>query len=317
MVRMILRRLGVAAITFTLASVLIFLLVDLAPGDPAKLLAERRYGANTTVENVAQVRSELGLDRSAAERYLSWIGHALRGDFGNSFQNGRLVAQDLTEKVGVTVILILCAAVFALLLGVLLAGLGAWRPGGWIDRATRGVAMAGVSVPMFFLGPLLLLAFALKSPLFPAIGESGPASWVLPAVTLGCSSAAIFAIVTRVLVEEAMTQQYVITSRSVGALPGAVLVRDVLPNIAPQAVTVFLTQVGFTLLPGTTIVETIFAWPGIGDYFLRGLLFRDFPVMQAVLLLFVVVLIVLNLMADLVQGVLDPRVRRSLRKGTT
>ncbi|WP_236794215.1 ABC transporter permease [Amycolatopsis sp. GM8] len=313
---MIVRRVGVAVITFVLASVLIFLLVDLAPGDPAKLLAERRFGATSTMENVAQVRAELGLDRSAPERYLSWIGHAFRGDFGSSFQNGRSVAHDLADKVGVSLILVLCAALVALVLGVLLAGLGAWRPGGWIDRATRGVAMTGVSVPTFFLGPLLLLAFTLKAPVFPAIGESGPPSWVLPALTLGCGSAAIFAIVVRVLVEEAMTQQYVITGRSVGALPGAVLVRDVLPNIAPQAVTVFLTQIGFTVLPGLTIVETIFAWPGIGDYFLRGLLFRDFPVIQAVLLLFVVVLIVLNLVADLIQGILDPRVRRSLREGT-
>lgn len=316
MLRLIARRLGVATVTFFVASVLIFLLVDLAPGDPSKLLAERRYGSKATTGVVAQVRAELGLDQSMVERYLSWIGNAFSGDFGHSFQNDRPVAADLAERIGVSSILIVSAAVVALLLGVLLAGLGAWRADGWVDRGTRAIAMLGVSMPMFFLGPLLLLAFALKLALFPAIGETGPPSWVLPALTLGASSAAIFAIVVRVLIEEAMTQQYVVTGRSVGNTSGALLVRDALPNVAPQAATIFLTQVGFTLLPGTLVVETIFAWPGIGDYFLRAILFRDLPVMQAVLLLFVVVLIGLNLAADVIQGVLDPRVRRSLREGS-
>src|SRR5690606_12101626 len=118
-------------------SVLIFLLVDLAPGDPAKLLAERRYGSKATTDVVAEVRAELGTDRSLPERYLHWIGNALSGDFGNSFQNDRPVATDLLDRVGVSAALILSAAVFALILGVLLVGLGAWRAGGWIDRLTR------------------------------------------------------------------------------------------------------------------------------------------------------------------------------------
>lgn len=316
MLRLIARRLGAAALTFFVGSVLIFLLVDLAPGDPAKLLAERRYGSKATHEVVARVRAELGLDRSIPERYWAWIQDALSGDFGRSFQNDRPVAVDLAERVGVSSVLVLSAAVVALILGVILVGLGAWRAGGWVDRGTRAAALLGVSMPMFFLGPLLLLAFALKLAIFPSIGESGPPSWVLPALTLGCSSAAIFAIVVRVLIEDAMTQQYVVTGRSLGHRSGTLLIRDALPNVAPQAATVFLTQVGFTLLPGTLVVETVFAWPGIGDYFLRAILFRDFPVMQAVLLLFIVVLIGLNLAADLIQGALDPRVRRSLQKGS-
>lgn len=316
MLRLIVRRLGAATLTFGVGSVLIFLLVDLAPGDPAKLLAERRYGSKATADVVAQVRSDLGLDQSMPERYLSWIQNAFSGNFGNSFQNDRPIATDLAERAGFSAVLILSAAVVALVLGVFLVGLGAWRAGGWVDRGTQALALVGVSMPMFFLGPLLLLAFALKLRILPSIGESGPPSWVLPALTLGCSSAAIFAIVVRVLIDEAMTQQYVVTGRSVGLRPGELLIRDAVPNVAPQAATVFLTQVGFTLLPGTLVVETIFAWPGLGDYFLRAILFRDFPVMQAVLLLFVVVLIGLNLAADLLHGVLDPRVRRSLQKGS-
>lgn len=317
MLLLIARRLGAATVTFFVSSVMIFLLVYLAPGDPAKLLAERRYGTKATRDVVAQVRSELGLDQSMPERYLHWIRDVLFGDFGHSYQNARPVATDLMERIGASSILILSGAVVSLIVGILLVGLGAWRAGGWVDRGTRAVALIGVSMPMFFLSALLLLAFALKLAIFPAIGESGPPTWVLPAVALGCSSGAIFALVVRVLIEEALTQQYVVTARSVGARNGALLIRDVVPNVAPQAATVFITQVGFTLLPGTLVVETIFAWPGVGDYFLRGILFRDFPVMQAVLLLFVVVLIGLNLVADLIQSVLDPRVRRSLQKGST
>jgi peptide/nickel transport system permease protein len=314
MQRLLLRRAGFALLTLVVATVTIFLLIELAPGHVEKLVAERRAGTAATAETVAQVRAELGLDQPLPQRYVTWVADATTGNLGESMETGRPVAEDIGARAGKTFVLVGAAAVIAFPLGLGLAVLGAWRPNSLVDRLTRGIAIGGVSLPMFFLGALLIIVFGLKLAWFPTVGAAGPRSWVLPAVALGLSSAAIVSLVVRVLLEEAMSQPYIVTGRSRGASRTRLLFRDAFPNVAGQTVTVFLTQVGFTMVPGTIVVETIFAWHGVGEYFLRAVLFRDFPVMQAVLLLFVLLLVVLNLSADLIQAALDPRIRRSLRE---
>jgi peptide/nickel transport system permease protein len=309
----IVRRLILTAGTFAAASILIFALIQLAPGHVERLVAEQEGGGAATFKTVQAVRRELGLDKSYPERYALWLSRSLRGDFEFSFRTGRSITQDLLERSGHTFSLIVCAAAFAGLAGAGSAFLATAYSYGPVDHALRGLAIASIAIPMFYLGAILILVFGLQLALLPIIGDVGPASWILPAVTLGTGPAAIVSLVARVLLEREMGSQYVVTARSRGAGRLELLFVEALPNTVGLIVTALLTQVGFNMLPGTIVVERVFAWDGVGSYFLQAVLFRDFPVMQAVLLLFVAVVMVLSLIADTVQFLADPRLRRGLQ----
>lgn len=309
------RRFALSAATFVAASVLIFALVQLAPGHVERLVAEQEAGGTASVKTVQAVRHELGLDRSYAERYTAWLSRSLRGDLGVSFRTGRSIRRDLVEGAGRTFTLLVCAAAFAALAGIGSAFLAAAYPYGSLDHAIRGAAVASIAVPMFYLGAILILVFGLQWALLPIIGDVGPSSWILPAITLGAGPAAIVSLVTRVHLEREMGSQYVVTARSRGAGRVELLFVEALPNLVGQTMTALLTQVGFNMLPGTIVVERVFAWDGIGNYFLQAVLFRDFPVMQAILLLFVAVVMILSLIADTIQFLADPRLRRGMQAG--
>jgi peptide/nickel transport system permease protein len=313
----ILRRLALAAATFAAASVVIFLLIQLAPGHVERLVAEQEAGGAATMKTVQEARHELGLDKSYPERYALWLTRSLRGDLGLSFRTGRSIRQDLLDRSGQTLILMACATIFAAVVGVGSAFLAAAHPYGLVDHALRGLAVASVAIPMFYLGAILILIFGLQLAMLPIIGDTGPPSWILPAVTLGVAPAAVVSLVARVLLEREMQSQYIVTARSRGAGHLRLLLVEALPNIVGQTTTALLTQVGFTMLPATIVVERVFAWDGVGSYFLQAVLFRDFPVMQAVLLLFVAVVMVLSLIADAIQYLADPRLRHGLYGGVT
>jgi peptide/nickel transport system permease protein len=305
------RRFALTGLSFALATILIFALIQLAPGHVERLIAEQEAGGAATTLTVQQVRQELGLDQPYPERYALWLSHSLHGDLGTSFRTGRPVFADLVDRSGQTLTLIVLAAIFAAVVGVGSALLATAHPYGLVDRAIRALAVAAISVPMFYLAAVLILVFGLQLAILPIIGDTGPASWVLPPIALGVAPAAVVSLVARVLLEREMASQYVVTARSRGASRLRVILREALPNIAPQTATTLLTQVGFQMLPGTIVAETVFAWNGIGSYFLQAVLFRDFPVMQSVLLLFVATVIVLNLLADAIQTLADPRMRRA------
>ncbi len=311
--RFIIRRLGTSLLVLAVSSVVIFLLVASAPGDPAQLVAERQsFGADR--ETVERVRKELGLDRPLPVQYIDWIGDIAVGDLGTSLKTQTDIGSDLAERVPVTARLLIGAAVFALVAGCGLAVLGTFWPGGFVDRMSRPLALLSVSIPSFYLAALLVLLFAVGLRWLPSQGDSGLRSSLLPWFTLGLAPAAVMARVVRVALAESMSRPYVTTALSKGRKRREIVIRDAVPNIAVPTMTAFAAQVGL-MVTGAIVVESIFSWQGASAYFLEAVRFRDFPVMQVWLLLFAAAFIVLNTFVDIASRAIDPRLRRAMAEG--
>lgn len=308
MIHFISKRLKHSLVLLFLASVVCFTLVVSAPGNVAVLIAELR-GAVAVPGYVAQVEEEIGLNKPLLMRYVDWFGDAVTGDFGISYRTGQAVSADLPHRMMVTGTLIAGSAVIATLLSLLLGFLGAFWPYKLPDRVSRGLALIGASTPTFFVGALMIYGFSVTFQLFPSFGFNGPVSWVLPWLTVAVLPAAVLSRVVRVGLEEAMTSPYVLTAKSKGLGRTAILFREALPNITPVFINALGTQVGLMTATGI-IVEPLFAWQGVGDYFLAGVRFRDFMVVQACLLIFLTFFIVVNLIVDLAVLMTDPRIRR-------
>jgi peptide/nickel transport system permease protein len=308
MLRFIRRRLQHAVILLFMASLVCFTLVVSAPGNVAVLISELR-GAIGQPGYVEQVEEEIGLNDPLLVRYGSWLGDTVRGDFGISYRTGREVNTDILTRISVTGTLVAGGAVVAALLGLVLGLIGALWPYGVLDRLTRLVALFGASTPTFFVGALLIFAFSVLLRIFPSFGFAGPSSWMLPWFSVAVLPIAVLSRVVRVGLEEAMASPYVLTARSKGLGRLAILFQEALPNITPVFINALGTQIG--LMTATAIiVEPLFAWQGIGDYFLNGVRFRDFMVVQACLLLFLSFFILVNLIVDLAVMATDPRIRR-------
>lgn len=308
MIHFISKRLKHSLVLLFLASVVCFTLVVSAPGNVAVLIAELR-GAVAVPGYVAQVAEEIGLNKPLLMRYVDWLGDAVRGDFGISYRTGQAVSADLPQRMMVTGTLIAGSALIATLLSLLLGFLGAFWPYKLPDRVSRGLALIGASTPTFFVGALMIYGFSVTFQLLPSFGFNGPISWVLPWLTVAVLPAAVLSRVVRVGLEEAMTSPYVLTAKSKGLGRSAILFREALPNITPVFINALGTQVGLMTATGI-IVEPLFAWQGVGDYFLAGVRFRDFMVVQACLLIFLTFFIVVNLVVDLAVLMTDPRIRR-------
>lgn len=291
-----------------MASVVCFTLVVSAPGNVAVLIAELR-GAIGVPGAVEQISEEIGLNKPLLVRYVDWLGDAVRGDFGISYRTGQEVSADLPKRMFVTGTLVAGSAVIATLLSLVLGFLGALWPYKLPDRASRGLALLGASTPTFFVGALMIYGFSVTFQLFPSFGFNGPESWILPWLTVAVLPAAVLSRVVRVGLEEAMASPYVLTAKSKGLGRIAILFKEALPNITPVFINALGTQVGLMTATGI-IVEPLFAWQGIGDYFLAGVRFRDFMVVQACLLIFLTFFIVVNLIVDLAVLMTDPRIRR-------
>ncbi|MER9375857.1 ABC transporter permease [Mesorhizobium sp. M0189] len=308
MIHFISKRLKHSLVLLFMASLVCFTLVVSAPGNVAVLIAELR-GAVATPGYVEKVAEEIGLHKPLLMRYAGWLGDAVRGDFGISYRTGQEVSADLPKRMLVTGTLIGGSGVVATLLGLALGFLGAFWPYALPDRVSRGLALLGASTPTFFVGALMIYGFSVTFQLFPSFGFGGPESWVLPWVTVAVLPAAVLSRVVRVGLEEAMASPFVLTAKSKGLGRTAILFRDALPNIIPVFINALGTQVG--LMTATAIiVEPLFAWQGVGDYFLQGVKFRDFMVVQACLLIFLAFFIVVNLIVDLAVLMTDPRIRR-------
>lgn len=308
MIQFIGKRLQHSLILLFLASVVCFTLVVSAPGNVAVLIAELR-GAIGTPGYVEQIEEEIGLNKPLPVRYADWLGDAVKGDFGISYRTGEEVSAGLVKRLSVTGTLIAGGAVVATLVSIGLGFIGAFWPYRAADRATRVMALFGASTPTFFVGALLIFGFSVTFRIFPSFGFSGPVSWVLPWIAVAILPAAVLSRVVRVGLEEAMVSPYVLTARSKGLGRIRILFRDALPNITPVYINALGTQVG--LMTATAIiVEPLFAWQGLGDYFLNGVRFRDFMVVQACLLIFLTFFIVVNVIVDLAVMATDPRIRR-------
>ncbi|HYR41137.1 MAG TPA: ABC transporter permease [Methylomirabilota bacterium] len=308
-----LRRLFLALPVLFGVSVLVFAVLHLAPGDPAAIM----LGAQATKEDVVRLHRDLGLDQPLVIQYVRWMGHVLQGDLGRSIPLGRAVLPEVLLRFKATLVLTAGALLIAILLGLAAGIVSAVKQYTWLDRISMGVAVTGVSLPVFWTGIMLILLFALQLRWFPSSGMSSPygsgvadVMWhlVLPAVTLGTASAAALARLTRSSVLEIIRQDYVRSARAKGLAERAVIARHVLKNAINPIITVLGLQVGF-LLGGAILTETVFSWPGLGSMMVRAIQARDYPLVQGGVLLIATTFVLVNLVVDLLYAVFDPRIR--------
>ncbi|MDA0675510.1 MAG: ABC transporter permease [Proteobacteria bacterium] len=314
-------------------SVVVFLMMTLTPGDPVDLMIGDAY---STPEQRESMRRDMGLDRPAHERFVLFLGNAASGEFGTSFHHRRPVSQVILERVPATIELTLAAMLIALVVGIGLGVLAAvWRDTTF-DRLATSAALLGVSMPGFWFGILLILLFAVGLGVLPVSGRIGFASEVpfvtgfllvdsllagnvgsfldalrhlaLPAITLGLAMSALLMRVTRSAMIEVLTQDYITFAEAKGLSRRRILFLHALKNALIPTATVVAIETG-NLLGGNMIVETVFGWPGLGRLVVEAIFTRNYPVVQAAVLLYAVTYVVLNLCADLLYSVLNPRVR--------
>lgn len=312
MLRFLTRRLLATLPVLLVVSVLVFLMLRLTPGDPAAVLA----GDAASTEQIAQIRTGLGLDRSIVEQFFIWFGHLLTGDLGQSYyyktEVTTLIGQRLEPTVSLALITITLAVVVAVPLGVL----AAWRSGSWLDRGLMGFSVLGFSVPVFVLAYLLIWLVSMKLGWLPVQGykrlAEGVWPWLvhltLPAITLSVIYIALIARVTRASVLDTLGEDYIRTARAKGLPETRVLMRHALANAAVPIITVI--GIGIALLIGGVVVtESVYAIPGLGRLTVDAVLARDFPTIQGVILLFSFIYVGINLLVDLSYVFFDPRIR--------
>ncbi|WP_270933570.1 ABC transporter permease [Falsiroseomonas oryzae] len=314
-------------------SLVVFLMITLTPGDPVEImLADQR----ATEEQAAMLRADLGLDRPLVERYLVFLGNAVTGDFGLSFFHRRPVIEVIAERLPATIELTLVALLIALLVAVPLGVAAAVRRDSWLDRGLSALSLFGVSLPGFWFGILLILLFAVQLGLLPVGGRipfdaevprltgfllldtlaaGRPDAFLralshllLPAVTLGLPAAALLARVIRSSMVEVLAADYVLFAEAKGLPRRRVLYVHALKNALIPAVTVLAIEMG-QLLGGSMIVETVFGWPGLGRVVVESIFARNYPLVQAAVLLYAVIYVLLNFCADLLYAALNPKVR--------
>jgi peptide/nickel transport system permease protein/oligopeptide transport system permease protein len=303
----VVRRVLVAIPTLFGVATVVFSLLRLLPGDPATLIA----GPTATPQVIANIRHQLGIDQPIWQQYLGFLGRLLRGDLGISSRTGQPVVQEILTRAPYTAELALTSLVLAIAVGVAAGVLAATRRNTGADVGISGAAVFGVSMPVYWLGLMLIIVFAVRLRVLPAAGnDQGALSLVLPSVTLALFSMGLVARQTRSAMLEVLGQDFVRTARAKGAGRQAVLIRHALRNALLPIVTTIGLQFG-TLLGGAVITESVFAWPGMGRLLLDSISGRDYPVVQGVVLLLSVAFITINLLTDLVYAYVDPRIRYS------
>jgi len=283
---------------------LVFLLIHLVPGDPAQSM----LGEGAAPQEVAALRSKLGLDLPLPVQFGRFISGLVRGDLGTSLRTGEPVAASIASRMPATAELALAAMVVALLIAVPLGVAAAVWKGTLVDQAAMTFALAGISIPNFWLGPMMAILFAIELGWLPVSGRGTLAHLVLPSVTLGAALSAILARMTRASLLDELHQLYVLASRARGASRARAIWCHAFRNSLVPVVTIVGLQFG-SLLTGAIITETIFSWPGVGRLLIQSINFRDYPMVQGCILLIAITYVMVNLVTDLVYGWLDPRIR--------
>ncbi len=305
------RLLGTIPVMLVVA-VFIFLMLRLTPSDPAAIIA----GDNANAEQVAKIREQLGLDRPMIEQFVIWSGKVFTGDLGESFFFKKTVASLIGERIEPTLSLAFFTILLAVLIAVPLGVLAAHRHGSWIDRVVMGFSVLGFSVPVFVIGYLLIYLFAVHLNWLPVQGyqriAEGVGGWaqrlILPSITLSVIYIALIARMTRTSVLEVLSEDYIRTARAKGQNERVVLFRHALRNAAVPIVTVIGLGIAL-LIGGVVVTESVFTIPGLGRLTVDAVLARDYPTIQAVILLFSFVYVMINLAVDMLYTVLDPRIR--------
>lgn len=299
----ILRRLLLAIPTLFGVLVVAFLLLYVAPGDPVEAMVGERADSATIV----RLREQLRLDDPLPTRFGHYVGNVVTGDLGRSYITNRPITQDIRERFPKTLQLAGAAMLLATVLGMTLGVLSAVNPGGFADRFALGIAYLGISFPVYWVGLLLILLFAVTLKWLPPSGYGGPRFLILPALTLGMRSIAFLARMTRSAMLDALSADFVRTARAKGLGEWAVTLRHALRNALIPVITVLGLDFG-AYLTGSILTETIFSWPGIGRYVVNAISRRDLPAIQGAVLFLSTVFVLVNLVTDLAYAKADPRV---------
>ena len=302
--RYLVRRLVLTIPVLLGVATLVFALIHLVPGDPAQAM----LGEGASQEEVLRLRTSLGLDRPLLAQYTAFLGGLVRGDLGTSFRYNTPVTTQIISRLGNTAKLALAAMAVAILFAVPLGIVAAVFRGRAPDHAAMTLALAGISMPNFWLGPLLAILFAVYLGWLPVSGTGSLAHLVLPAITLGAALSAILARMTRASLLEELRELYVLAARARGLSGARAVLRHAFRNSLIPVVTIIGLQFG-AVLTGTIITETIFAWPGLGRLLIQAINFRDYPLVQGCILFISVTYVLMNLLTDLTYGMLDPRIR--------
>lgn len=308
----LLRRIASAIPVMLIVAVLVFLMLRLTPSDPAAIIA----GDFANEQQIAEIRTKLGLNQPIANQFVIWFGNIMHGDFGESFFYKKKVAALITERLEPTASLSILTIILTILIAVPLGTLAAYKQGSWVDRLVMGFSVMGFSIPVFVVGYILIYLFAVQVDWLPVQGyqylRDGVGGWlwrlIMPALTLSIVFIALISRMTRTSVLEVLHEDYIRTARSKGQSEFKVLVRHALKNAAVP----ILTVIGLTfatLIGGVVVTESVFTLPGLGLLTVDAVLARDFPTIQAVILLFSVAYVLVNLMVDLAYTLFDPRIR--------
>jgi len=290
--------------TLLIVAVLVFLFVHMLPGDPARLIA----GPEADASVVEMVRQQLGLDQPLPQQFWQFILNALQGDFGQSMVSKRPVSEEIASRFMPTLWLTLSSMVWAVIFGMAIGVLSAvWR-NRWPDRLGMTLAVSGISFPAFALGMLLMQVFSVKLGWLPTVGADSWKHYILPSITLGAAVAAVMARFTRASFVEVMQEDYMRTARAKGVRESLVVVKHGLRNAMIPVVTMMGLQFGF-LLGGSIVVEVVFNWPGLGRLLVDSVEMRDYPVIQAEVLLFSLEFILINLIVDMLYAAINPAIR--------
>lgn len=304
MLRYFLKRLLGMIPTVIFVTIAVFFFIHMLPGDPARLAA----GPEADQETVEMIRHELGLDRSIPEQFFSFVGNALQGDFGNSIRTQRPVITEIGERFGPTLFLTLAAMGWSVVFGLAAGAISAVFRNRWPDRVCMTVAVSGISFPAFALGILLMEVFAVELGWLPSVGAATWKHYILPSITLGAAVAAVMARFTRASFVEVLSNDYIRTARAKGVSGAGIVMKHALRNALIPVVTMMGLQFGF-LLGGSIVVEKVFNWPGMGRLLVDAVEMRDYPVIQASVLLFSMEFIFINLVVDVLYGWINPSIR--------
>ena len=304
MLNYFLKRLMGLTPTLLIVAVLVFLFVHMLPGDPARLAA----GQDADQATVELVRQELGLDRPLPEQFVTYFKKVAQGDLGTSLRTRRPVSTEIAERFMPTLLLTLTSMIWAVIFGMAIGISSAVFRNQWPDRLGMTIAVSGISFPAFALGMLLMQVFSVQLGWFPTVGADTWKHYILPSITLGAAVAAVMARFTRASFVEVIQEDFVRTARAKGLKERTVIFKHCLRNALIPVVTMMGLQFGF-LLGGSIVVEAVFNWPGLGRLLVDAVTMRDYPVIQALVLLFSLEFILINLVVDVLYGYINPTIR--------
>jgi len=294
-----------------MVSFLVFIMIRLIPGDPARTIA----GIMASEEDVERIRIQLGLKEPIHIQFIKWISNILKGDLGISIRTNRPVTLEIFSRLPNTIELTIVGLFIAIIIGIPIGIIAAIKRGELSDTLLSIFALSGVSIPVFWMGLVLIYVFSLSLGILP-VGERGGPLWtieglshiILPSITIAAPSAGVFARITRSSMIEVLEQEYIRTAKAKGLKMNIIIFRHCIRNVLVQLITIIGMQFGY-LLGGAIVTETVFAWPGIGRLLVDAIISRDYPLVQGIVLVYSILFISINLFIDLIYGIIDPRIR--------